>query len=155
MPGTRLVSCVLRGFGRVLRSLPGSSACVARVERDLRPAVSSAPAGGLAQATAVRAARPGRGPLEPNGRSAGPLAGLFCCRSGRRKWASCPFFVSGTGGGRMKDKLFGLLEPVVAALGYELLDVEWSSAGRHSLARVYIDRTDGGGIGLDDCEDRK
>jgi ribosome maturation factor RimP len=52
----------------------------------------------------------------------------------------------------MKDKLLGLLEPVVAALGYELIDVEWSSAGRSSLVRVYIDRTDGGGIGLDDCE---
>jgi ribosome maturation factor RimP len=52
----------------------------------------------------------------------------------------------------MKDKLFGLLEPVVAGLGYELLDVEWSSAGRASVVRVYIDRTDGGAIGLDDCE---
>lgn len=52
----------------------------------------------------------------------------------------------------MKDKLFGLLEPVVAALGYELLEVEWSSAGRNSLVRVYIDRADGAGIGLDDCE---
>ena len=52
----------------------------------------------------------------------------------------------------MRDKLFGLLEPVVAALGYELLEVEWGSAGRSSLVRVYIDRTDGGGIGLDDCE---
>jgi ribosome maturation factor RimP len=52
----------------------------------------------------------------------------------------------------MRDKLFGLLEPVVAALGYELVEVEWSSAGRSSVVRVYIDRTDGGGIGLDDCE---
>ena len=54
----------------------------------------------------------------------------------------------------MKDKLFGLLEPVVAALGYELLEVEWTSAGRNSLVRVYIDRADGDGaaIGLDDCE---
>ena len=52
----------------------------------------------------------------------------------------------------MKDKLFGLLEPVVAGLGYELVDVEWSSAGRASVVRVYIDRTDGGAIGLDDCE---
>lgn len=52
----------------------------------------------------------------------------------------------------MRDKLFGLLEPVVAALGFELLEVEWSSAGRNSLVRVYIDRTDGAGIGLDDCE---
>ena len=52
----------------------------------------------------------------------------------------------------MKDKLLGLLEPVVAALGYELIEVEWSSAGRSSLVRVYIDRTDEGGVGLEDCE---
>ena len=52
----------------------------------------------------------------------------------------------------MKNRLFGLLEPVAAGLGYELLEVEFSSAGRSSLVRVYIDRTDGGGISLDDCE---
>jgi ribosome maturation factor RimP len=52
----------------------------------------------------------------------------------------------------VREKLFGLLEPVVAALGYELLEVEWGSAGRNSLVRAYIDRTDGTGIGLDDCE---
>ena len=52
----------------------------------------------------------------------------------------------------MKDKLLGLLEPVVSGLGYELLDIEFSSAGRSSLVRVYIDRTDANGIGLDDCE---
>lgn len=52
----------------------------------------------------------------------------------------------------MKERLFGLLEPVVAGLGYELLDVEYASAGRHSVLRVYLDRTDGGAIGLDDCE---
>ena len=52
----------------------------------------------------------------------------------------------------MKDKLFGLLEPVIAGLGYELVELEFASAGRHSVVRVYIDRTDGGAIGLDDCE---
>ncbi len=52
----------------------------------------------------------------------------------------------------MRDKLFGLLEPVVGGLGYELIDIEWSSAGRQSVVRVYIDRIDGGGVGLDDCE---
>lgn len=52
----------------------------------------------------------------------------------------------------MRDKLFGLLEPVAAGLGYELLEVEWATSGRSSLVRVYIDRTDGGGVGLDDCE---
>ncbi len=52
----------------------------------------------------------------------------------------------------MKGKLLGLLEPVVAGLGYELVEIEFSSSGRSSLVRVYIDRTDGGGVGLDDCE---
>jgi ribosome maturation factor RimP len=52
----------------------------------------------------------------------------------------------------VKDKLFGLLEPVVAGLGYELLEVEWASAGRGSLVRVFIDRAEASGIGLDDCE---
>jgi len=52
----------------------------------------------------------------------------------------------------VKDRLFGLLEPVVSGLGYELVEVEFASAGRHSVVRVYIDRTDGGGVGLDDCE---
>ena len=52
----------------------------------------------------------------------------------------------------MKERLFGLLEPIVAGLGYELLEIEFSSAGRSSVLRVYIDRSDEGGIGLDDCE---
>ncbi len=52
----------------------------------------------------------------------------------------------------MKDRLLGLLEPVVDGLGYELVDVEWGSAGSRSVVRVYIDRTDGGSVGLDDCE---
>jgi ribosome maturation factor RimP len=52
----------------------------------------------------------------------------------------------------MKDRLFGLLEPVVDGLGYELVDIEWGSAGSRSVVRVYIDRTDGGSVGLDDCE---
>ncbi len=51
----------------------------------------------------------------------------------------------------MKDKLFGLLEPVVSGLGYEVLDVEIGTSGRSMLVRVYIDRTDGGAIDLDDC----
>ena len=52
----------------------------------------------------------------------------------------------------MKNRLFGLLEPVAADLGYELLEVEFGSAGRDSLVRAFIDRTDGGGMTLDDCE---
>ena len=52
----------------------------------------------------------------------------------------------------MKDRLSGLLEPVVEGLGYEFVEIEWSSAGRQSVLRIYIDRTDGSGVGLDDCE---
>jgi ribosome maturation factor RimP len=52
----------------------------------------------------------------------------------------------------MKNRLFDLLEPVAAGLGYELLDIEFSAAGRNSVVRVYIDRSDGEGVGLDDCE---
>jgi ribosome maturation factor RimP len=65
------------------------------------------------------------------------LVPIFCLRDGR---------------GRMREKLFGLLEPVVAGLGYELLEVEWASSGRDSLVRAYVDRTDGAGVGLEDCE---
>lgn len=39
------------------------------------------------------------------------------------------------------------LEPVVAGMGYELVDVQVSSGGR--LLRVFIDKA--GGINLDDC----
>jgi ribosome maturation factor RimP len=52
----------------------------------------------------------------------------------------------------MKEKLLGLLEPVVGGLGYELVEIEFGSSGSNSLVRIYIDRTDGGEIGLDDCE---
>lgn len=48
-----------------------------------------------------------------------------------------------------KNNLVDLLEPVVSALGYELLTVEYSSAGNKSLLRVYIDSPDG--ISVDDC----
>ena len=52
----------------------------------------------------------------------------------------------------MKNRLFDLLEPVATGLGYELIEIEFSSAGQNSVVRVYIDRTDGAGVGLDDCE---
>ncbi len=52
----------------------------------------------------------------------------------------------------MKDRLSDLVKPVVEGLGYEFVEIEWTSAGRQSVLRVYIDRTDGSGVGLDDCE---
>lgn len=43
-----------------------------------------------------------------------------------------------------------LLAPVVEALGYELVGVEFHPHTGNSLLRVYIDRE--GGIGVDDCQ---
>jgi len=42
------------------------------------------------------------------------------------------------------------IEPVVTALGYELVGIEYLSQGRRSLLRIYIDHING--INLDDCE---
>ncbi len=42
-----------------------------------------------------------------------------------------------------------LIEPVVGALGYELVAIEHRRGTRSSLLRVYIDSPDG--IGVDDC----
>ena len=52
----------------------------------------------------------------------------------------------------MRNKLLGLLEPVVAGLGYELIEVEFSPASSRALVRLYIDRADGAPVALDDCE---
>ncbi len=52
----------------------------------------------------------------------------------------------------MRITLAGLremLEPGVRALGFELVDVEFSRVGDRNLLRVYIDRP--GGITVDDC----
>ena len=51
-----------------------------------------------------------------------------------------------------KDQLIGQLEPVIAAAGFELLELEFSPASRRALLRIFIDRTDGGQVTLDDCE---
>jgi len=71
---------------------------------------------------------------------------------GSKEMGLVPIFFSGAVEDRMKEKLLVLLEPVVAGLGYELIEIEFGSSGGSSLVRVFIDRTDGGGVGLDDCE---
>jgi ribosome maturation factor RimP len=81
-----------------------------------------------------------------------PSRGLFVSAGSTGNGPRAHFLFPGRAEAGVREKLFGLLGPVVAGLGYELLEVEWSSAGRSSLVRVYIDRTDGGGIGLEDCE---
>ncbi|MCL4410619.1 MAG: ribosome maturation factor RimP [Gammaproteobacteria bacterium] len=44
-----------------------------------------------------------------------------------------------------------MLEPAVAAAGYELVGIEFVRAGKHSTLRVYIDHENG--ISVDDCAD--
>ncbi len=54
----------------------------------------------------------------------------------------------------MRDDLLRLLEPPVAALDFELIDVEFAQAGRGGVLRLYIDRAPGSsapGITVDDC----
>jgi ribosome maturation factor RimP len=50
----------------------------------------------------------------------------------------------------MRDELIRLLQPTVEALGYELVEIEFSHSGEGGLVRVYIDAA--AGIALDDCE---
>ena len=54
----------------------------------------------------------------------------------------------------IRDKLIGLLEPLIEQLGYELVDIEWMPVPRSGVLRVYIDHpmTHGGHIGVEDCE---
>jgi ribosome maturation factor RimP len=54
----------------------------------------------------------------------------------------------------IRDKLIGLLEPLIERLGYELVDIEWVSAPRSGVLRIFIDQPaeKGGHIGVEDCE---
>lgn len=54
-----------------------------------------------------------------------------------------PFFICGE-----TMSLFELLEPTIAGMGYELVDIEQSAPGR--LLRVFVDKKEGS-ITLDDC----
>jgi ribosome maturation factor RimP len=48
-----------------------------------------------------------------------------------------------------KERLLELLEPAIAAMGFELADLD-AHFGRRGLLRLYIDRQ--GGVTLDDCQ---
>ena len=53
------------------------------------------------------------------------------------------------GQGVDKERLIGLLEPTVTAMGFELADLD-AYFGRRGLLRLFIDRP--GGVTLDDCQ---
>lgn len=50
----------------------------------------------------------------------------------------------------LREKLEQLLAPVVTALGYELVLLEFSPNSKHGLLRLYIDTA--AGITVEDCE---
>ena len=59
----------------------------------------------------------------------------------------------------MQEPLYTLLEPVVEALGYELVHIEFEGRGRNALLRLYIDHPFAAGsqdevpeVTLSDCE---
>jgi ribosome maturation factor RimP len=50
----------------------------------------------------------------------------------------------------LRERLCALLEPVLARLGYELVELEYAPGQGRSLLRLHIDAP--AGVGLDDCE---
>lgn len=50
----------------------------------------------------------------------------------------------------LRDRLIALIEPLLAQLGYELIDLDYGAGRAHSTLRVFIDKPEG--IGVDDCE---
>lgn len=51
---------------------------------------------------------------------------------------------------KITDKIEMLIQPVIEDMGYELVGIEYTSSGKHSVLRVYIDTDQG--VGVDDCE---
>ena len=54
----------------------------------------------------------------------------------------------------IRDRLIGLLEPLIEGLGYELVDIEWAAGQRSGVLRIFLDQPPavGGHIGIEDCE---
>ncbi len=47
------------------------------------------------------------------------------------------------------SQLWGLFEPVVTGMGYELIEIEHFPNSKHGVLRLYIDKASG--INIDDC----
>jgi ribosome maturation factor RimP len=76
------------------------------------------------------------------------MTGGIANRMGHR-----PFFIlwgNAVSTATVQDKLQRLLEPVVTAMGCELWGLEFSTGGRYSILRIFIDKESG--IQLEDCE---
>jgi ribosome maturation factor RimP len=51
--------------------------------------------------------------------------------------------------GTLRERLIALIEPVLARLGYELVELEFAPGRAHGVLRLFIDRA--AGVTLDDC----
>ncbi|HEY6002261.1 MAG TPA: ribosome maturation factor RimP [Anaeromyxobacter sp.] len=58
--------------------------------------------------------------------------------------------MTGIGQESVVERARGVLGPVLARDGYELVDVEWVRGGGRWTLRVFIDRP--GGVNIDDCQ---
>jgi ribosome maturation factor RimP len=50
----------------------------------------------------------------------------------------------------LRERLIALIEPVLARLGYELVELEYSAGRSQAVVRIFIDTA--AGITVDDCE---
>ena len=50
----------------------------------------------------------------------------------------------------LRERLVALIEPVLARLGYELVELEYAAGRSQAVVRLFIDRP--AGVGVDDCE---
>lgn len=50
----------------------------------------------------------------------------------------------------LNERLVALVEPLLASLGYELVDLEFGGGRSSGTLRVFIDRAEG--VGIEDCE---
>jgi ribosome maturation factor RimP len=51
--------------------------------------------------------------------------------------------------GTLRERLIALIEPLVARLGFELVELEYAAGRGHGVLRLFIDRA--AGVGLDEC----
>jgi ribosome maturation factor RimP len=54
----------------------------------------------------------------------------------------------------LRERLIALIEPVLAQLGYELVELEYAAGRSQAVVRLFIDKAgiDTPGISVDDCE---
>jgi ribosome maturation factor RimP len=50
----------------------------------------------------------------------------------------------------LRERLIALIEPVLAQLGYELVELEYAAGRTNAVVRLFIDQA--AGISVDDCE---